>query len=619
MLFLSYATEDAEVARELGRALTDADLDPFLWEDHRGGLFMERLQDAIKRSDAFVALLSPHFIDSPWCRREQGMAIQREQELRARDESCVFVHVMEVGTTQPSAAGFLGGYDWVRLAGSKSRNEQIQELIDRLKSARPAEKTSTAASAGGLQASPLFRNRDDELSTVVRGLTNAGGPHFWLVIAPPQLGKTWFLEKVGEELTSRPQDDWVTTFVDLHRLRVGDRDDAGKVLARLFGRDDAMTITPETCLDIAQGIVRGKKSHLCLLDGAELLSHETARDLRDWMSEIYQLLEDSDVRLAFVVASRRDKEWRSVTPSPRLSMLPLTQFTDSVVRGVLRRLAQDTRQREPSPATYTRIVKSAHHLSEGVPALLVLCLQWIQAQQWLKPERLENPEVFEELAWPYLRTALLSRDSLLPRSPEQSKDARNALEQAFRILAPYRLFTQSHLRHHLEWDSLFEDALRAADWSIEDLWRAISDTALLTRPLDEAWQQIYPPIRRLLYRYFYKRSEDRAGANRDARGFIRVWAQKQNGKEQVIGLVEVLWHQVSDPQLRESGQFGTELTGSANELSLSLQPSDLYTVAELREYAVERMDNDDEFQSAISHVRGLYDRLIAVVRAPQES
>src|SRR5262249_55021997 len=159
---------------------------------------------------------------------------------------------------------------------------------------------------------------------------------------------------------------------------------------------------------------------------------------------------------------------------------------------------------------FTQHATLAHHLSEGLPALLVQCLHWIRTQEWLRMERLQSQELFEELAWPYIRTALLSRDSLLPQSTENSSESRHALEGAFRILARYRLFTQSHLRRHLESDRVFEASMRAAEWSIEDLWRAISDTALLTRPLNEPWQEIHPTIRRLLYRYFYRSSEHRA-------------------------------------------------------------------------------------------------------------
>ena len=62
------------------------------------------------------------------------------------------------------------------------------------------------------------------------------------------------------------------------------------------------------------------------------------------------------------------------------------------------------------------------------------------------------------------------------------------------------MFTMSHLRHHLEADAAFGSMLRDLGWSADDLWAAVSNAALLTRPLDEPWQEIHPAIRRLLFR-----------------------------------------------------------------------------------------------------------------------
>jgi TIR domain len=619
MLFLSYATEDAEVARGVGRSLASRGFEPYLWQDHRGGQFIQRIEAAIERSDAFLALLSPRFMRSAWCRSEEGMAIQREQELRATGKDGDFVHVLHLGGMAPATSGFLGTYDWVDLTGGwPAADEALSELAGRLRSVQPA---GPVPAGGSRLGSPLFCNRRDEVAAVMGGLTNSGGPHFWLITAPPQLGKSWLLRQISDRMTARPENDWVTRLVDLHRQPLGVRADPGAILGLLFGHDDGTAIGPDAFPGIAREISRGGKSYLCLLDSAELLSQDTAGTLRRWLSEIYQLVEKAgkiNVRLGLIVAARRDAEWRGIAP-PRIAPLPLTPFTVGVVRNALERLAQETDHVGFSPDRYMQIAESVHRLSEGLPALLVRCLQWIRAQEWLELDlELEGQELFEKLAWPYLKTALLSPDSLMPRSEQQPQEEQDVLEQALQILAPYRLFTQSHLRRHLESDPVFVAALRAADWSDEDLWRAISDTALLARPLDEPWQEINAPIRRLLYRYFYKSSRDRAEVNRAAGGFIQVWADKQVGKEQVIGLVEGLWHQVSDPLLGESGPLEATLTESARKLSQALRPSAAYTVPELRRYAVERMKNDEEFQAAISHVPGLFDRLTEAVAAPQE-
>ena len=85
------------------------------------------------------------------------------------------------------------------------------------------------------------------------------------------------------------------------------------------------SVEPEALQRIAVEVLRRGRPHLCLLDGAELLSAETAEVLQKAVSEIYRLVlegDDRSVRIAFVVASRRDDEWRRVSRNPRLSLLP---------------------------------------------------------------------------------------------------------------------------------------------------------------------------------------------------------------------------------------------------------------------------------------------------------
>jgi len=193
----------------------------------------------------------------------------------------------------------------------------------------------------------------------------------------------------------------------------------------------------------------------------------------------------------------------------------------------------------------------------------------------------------------------------------------HALEQAYRILAPYRLFTRSHLNYHLKSDLAFSTALESQGWSMEDLWTAISGTALLSRPQKEPWQEIQAAIRRLLHRYYYKSDEHRAEAHGEARKFVEVWADSQSGKEQVIGLVECLWHEATVLRLREPAEMEQRLIQSARTLSLALRPSTAYALDELRDYASVRMRNDEEFQEAVSNVDGLFTRLIDIVVKPQ--
>jgi hypothetical protein len=484
----------------------------------------------------------------------------------------------------------------------------------------------TDSQTGPANPSPAMRapkeslphGRDHELEKVVQGLASVSGPHFWLIVAPPKLGKTWFLQRLAAELQAMQPSRWLTTYVDLRSRPLDAPDEAERLIALLFSGDSLPLTDPPTAGGIAQQVLMSQHSYLCLLDSAELLNEHTASRLRSRLGQVHNLLrsaDQSDIRLGVIVASRRDDGWRGVTPSPRLSLLPLTVLDLYAVQEALHVLAEDM-GRTFDVATYQYHAAHVHHLTEGLPPLLVQCLEWIRTQQWIGMERLESYELFEAFARPYIDKVLLADDSLFLLTHRKSARARHVLEHAFRFLAPYRFFTQSHLRYHLDAHPVFARSVRTAGWSTEDLWRALSGTALLKQPLDEPWQEIHPAIRRLLYRYYYKTDQQRAECHRDAQKFLQVWADRQSGKEQVIGLVESLWHEATFLRLTQPAQMAEVLSESARKLSQALRPSAAYTVTELQTYAANRITKDEEFQEAVGNVAGLADGLAGIVEAP---
>ena len=452
----------------------------------------------------------------------------------------------------------------------------------------------------------------------MRGLTSATGPHFWLIVAPPKLGKTWFLHRLSAELQAIQSDHWLTKHVDLRSHPLDAPHEAERLVALLFGLNSVPTAEPPTTRGIARQVLVSRHSYLCLVDSAELLDENSASALRSYLGQVHDLVQSAartDIRLGVVVASRRDNEWRGVTPNPRLSLLPLGAFDLDAVQEALVVLAEDMGLTFDVP-TYQHHAAQVYHITDGLPALLTQCLEWIRDEQWLGMERLESYELFETFAKPYIDNVLLADDSLLSSTYRKPDGMRHVLEQALRFLVPYRLFTQSHLRYHLAGDPFFAAAVRAAGWSLEDLWRALSGTALLQRPLDEPWQEIHPAIRRLLYRHYYRSDEQRAGAHREARKFVQIWADKQSGEEQVTGLVEGLWHEASFLRLTRSAETASILKEYARRLSRALRPSAAYTAAELQAYAADRIKQDEEFQEAVGNIAGLAERLAEIVAAP---
>src|SRR5689334_600344 len=234
-VFLSYAEEDREIAAEISAWLGEQGVERFNWLTSGSGRFLPLIEGAISRADAFLALMSPHFMASRWCSRERDLALLREQQLQEDDPGREFVHVLETGTIRPEAAGFLGSYNWLSFTSPSARDDAFDELARRLGLARrhatagpSAPVAGAAAAAGrprgasgspppggpprhgsppgdgglspdGIFALPPFRNREREFDLVEAGLVSGEKP-FWLVTAPPQLGKSWFLKRARTRL-----------------------------------------------------------------------------------------------------------------------------------------------------------------------------------------------------------------------------------------------------------------------------------------------------------------------------------------------------------------------------------------------------------------------------------
>jgi hypothetical protein len=640
-IFLSYAEENSRVADQIVEMLDGAGHRVFNWRDprQRGLRFRRQIERGIKESDAFIALLSPSYLRSYWCNLELDMALQRDQELQNENPDNAFIGVALVAVVRPVDAGALGSYDWLDMTNKEKVNAGLQELAERFGEADRPEASYPAV--GGVADSavainnilgetsatsrydPDFRNRADELHKVLLGLTNSGGPHFWLVVAPPQLGKTWFLNRVSaDEALARPV-SWVVHSLDVWSQPPSVRGDAARLLSRLFDQEShgAPGQEPPSLRTIAQSISNSERPHLCLLDSAELLEKETARALRRGLSQIYNFVQNTPrrgIRLALIVASRRDdEEWRGVVPRPPLSSLPLTEFTTDVIQQTLYDLAVTNRV-DFSTEELRRNADRVHRLTEGLPALIARCLRWIRAEDFVDLERLATPELFAQLMYPYVEEELLTSAGLLQSEGQRPDGPLEALKHAYRVLAPFRLFTHSHLRHRLEHDAEFRNALEAASWDMADLWTAISATSLLRRPLGEPWQEIHAATRRLLYRYFYRTNDERAEAHYEARKYVEAWTEGQNGTEQPVGLVECLWHEANTFGSGNSAEKISSLTDSARKLAHDIRKSPAYMPPELRSFAVDRMRRDEELQDAVGS-QELFDRLVEIVTRPEDS
>lgn len=629
IVFLSYAEQDASTGQELAawlgnhgfRVISGGPAAPEAASSSPEG-------HGIYTAQAFVALVSPDFLASPRCQEELQVAVRRKQSLASAGSAGSagdFIYVLRIASTSLDDSG-LESYSLIDLATTSdwAREVALSKLGSgiisgaRKASARPGPQ-------GHVRTGQSFLDRDEELERVLYNLSSPSGSRFWLVTSPPGLGKSRFLEQLTAKVGEPAAGNWVTSAVDLRQDPAASRPDALTVVRKLFdierprppGPGDNPGDDPDDdLLSAAQKIIREGQPWLCLLDSAELLPDSVVGQLRQYLSKIYRLIQDRspDALLALVVASGRDDGWKGLWPSPQPTILALDGFSSGAIQSALEGLA-GRMQAVRSPHGLRTDAALVHQVSEGVPELVEQSLEWIRAQEWLEIERLNSPQFFDKVVRPYVRERLLAPALLFPAEgslPANAAKQSEVLLGALRVLVPYRIFTMSHVNHSQDHDPSFGAAVKEANWSVEDLWGAITGMALFHSPHDEPWQEIHPALRRLLFRYFY-RTHEQADAHQAARDFSVNWAVELPGKERIVGLVESIWHEAARLRLSRNAGMGGALTEFVRNLPFEAYPS-AYAGTELRHYAVQRMRNDDELQREVADV-DLFDTLTQVVLA----
>jgi hypothetical protein len=605
-VFLSYAEEDEAVARSLVDRYVGSGVEFYWWQDdeQRGRRFVGEIERGILSADLFVVLMSPNYLASSWCRRERDLAIQRETDLGHHQ----LIYVLKVAETRYATSGFLSGYDWLDLT---SQDEQALAVVD---AALPLTRALPAHPTG---ATPVFRNREDELNEVVHHLTTTAGRDLWLILSPPKMGKSWLLDQLEKELRGRVA-NCLVRLLDLREYPSDLRIDPARLLGTLLDVDGL--IDPGAAVDtravqrtIAAELSQRKRPQLYLLDSADLLDAACAAQVRSALTGIYQWLRltgTTHSRLSVIIGSRRHDDWKRLDPASglRFHTVELTEFSEDVVYQALSELGHNLgaeKQRD--------CAKRLHRLSEGLPALLIRSLHWVEKTAFLDMSKSDRKATFDAVARPYIRDDLLSISSLVPSGGDDLSLAMRLLESALKKLVPYRLLTQSHVSFHVDNDPDFGKALRDAKWSLDDLWRALGRTALLKRLPEEPWQVIHPPIRRLLYRYYYGSEDARHQAHTTARQFYRGWTGEHNaGMEQGVVLVECLWHETArmmaerPPRGRKS-RVRKLLPDVAAELATEFAKSPFYRPVEFSEFVANRINADEEFQLLLREYGGLFD------------
>ena len=600
-VFLSYAGEDAEVARRLAGWLEASGFAVFWFQspDRRGERFIVELETRIAEADFFLVLMSPSYLASGWCDREREYALQRENDL-----GHPVIRVLEVRPVPVGSGGFLGPYARIPL-----RSPSGDRLPDEV-----AVALGLPGTTRDRQLSTVFRNRHDEIAKVANALELTTGQDFWVVVSPPRMGKSLFLRHIRDRVTSGGTK---VRLVDLS-TEAGDLwSDAPKLIGHLLDVTvDASTerLGDEQVRRIARSVLdRGRQFYF--LDSADRLDRATALEVRRVLADLHRRLWSNggaQSRFGVVVATRQHDDWRGIAATgSRFEPVYLSEFTPQIVD-------QAVQQYQPRwTAQNTRAcAELLHRLSEGLPALLARWLDWAEDKQFFElAEEAEEDEAFDTVVRPYVVSDLLRPEVLFTRRHAYATRYAEVIRRALRSLVVYRLFTRSHLLFHHDLDTRLQQLVADVGWTFAELWEAVTKVTLLVSDGREMWREISPPIRRLLYGYYYRSDADRVRAHRDARAFYERWVGKEAAQELGVMMVECLWHETSRRLLEEPSTIPAELPAVAGALARDFLSSTMYSPDEFAWFVARRLSKDDELQLALSGFGTVFDAVLASIEA----
>jgi hypothetical protein len=614
--FLSYAEEDQIVGRGLAEALVARGFIVYWWRDpaQQGRRFASAIEKALYEADLFVAVLSPDYLRSPWCTRERNMAVQLE--VKRGNEFIAVIQAAEVGSEW---SGWLEEYVRIPLQGT-DWNGAVDALLRITGPAQPSPASGTPEPRIPEPSSPepKFRNRDDELDQIVGELTTEGGTDLWLISSPPQLGKSWFLYELADRVTQRISGCKVR-LLDVKDDPAALGSDPVLLLKTMFDLstplpNHASELTDAVLSRVATEISRRRVQQMYLLDTADLLERGSVEQLHGYLSEIFRKLHESgsNTRVRVVLGGRRIDRWKLVS-AVRSSKLRLTEFTEVIVRSALAELAEPNHQL--STEQLNALARRLHRLCAGLPALLVPVLERIGRDDFVGLDDAWWRSAFDEVVRPYVRENLLSADSLCPAGSRDAGKNQELIELGLKMLTPYRMVTMSHLKYQINNDADLRTTLDGAARGPVDLLRALYDTALVTPVTGEPWVEIHPPIRRLLYEYYFTRDEDRLATHRAAQSYYQTWREQHAGKEQPVMLLEYLWHEVMQRSTGLASDGLDSLPAFAAAATREFLQNSIYDALELDLFITDRMEDDLELKLALSGHPGLFDTLLASIKS----
>lgn len=535
-IFISYAEEDSGIARKVAEHLKKKGFNPYYYEDPKieGNNIIENIEKALKKSKIFLFVLSPDYLSSKWCKAEFEVAFLMQLEASTKGEEYE-IHPLKVKEVETGNLVFERRYVQTDLTKG-SFDEKFNQFIDNKLVEKRTVEGKTKSPRGWLP----FQNRESELHKLETNLDNLAGSHFYLVVAPPQMGKSWLLLQLSRKLID-PKLNWIVQYFDLQTDHEA-RSNIKKILVGLNFQVDELKSNDneELCLAAAKQIKDSGKYWLLLLDSVEHISDQTAKQFRTFLGGLSRRLEPVSSRIAVVAASRTELlPFKGHIPKPNFEILELTPFSQNVIVSATRATNKDT----GALLNYQDISDRLLKLTEGLPELITRYLDWMRIKTGFAfiPEDLEKDTLYKDIVVAYIEEALLSARVLLPYIP--SSNVQEELRQAWARFvvkaSSFRIITRSHIRFMTS-EEIMKNMSSLPQMS-PDLLDAVGKLHLVI-PTQTMWYQIAPPIRRLLFHYNYRTNTEKLQVHKQNELLYKGWKNKLSGTDALRFTIEKLWH-----------------------------------------------------------------------------
>lgn len=628
VVFISYSHKDEQEKDALLNHLSVLDAKFTIWSDDQiagGDAWELKIEQAISEASMGILLVTANFLNSEFIIKEEVPKLL----LRRKNDGMIVYPIIAKACAWKKV-------DWLAKLNVRPKNgtpiwKADENFVDdrlAIISEEVADLLSTSIVPVDARQ-PKFQNREEELDEILSNLRKpVGGVCFWQILAPPQLGKSWFLSKLAVDLNKFEQG---TKTWEVRRVNIKKEDNSlnlrsniGTLLTQFFGVSIGEPVSNADVKNIARLIVTSKRYWLLLLDDAHLLSDEVAVLLRNILSDVdHQIRNHNEARIAFVASSRRHFNYwgRQLPGFPRFNKRLLTPFTENVISITLRHML-DRDSVIIGNNDLAETAQSLYQITEGLPALLILYLGWIQENEYIFDKKeLEEKELFGLLTKPYIEEKIISADSLLPAENDanQIKPKYDVLGAALKELCSYRRFIMRYLDDWLSNEDNIKSSMPALKWSISDLHGALKRTYIMEPTSNDLWTVFYPAVRRLLFRYFYGTRSQQEEAHKRARKFYLAHWQEWDGTDRAIIIVEYLWHTSECLKLKKAGATEKLIIDFAREIFNDSVKSNLYSIQEIREIIMSRMGDDEEFQNSIYRIGPeVSKKLMLILKAPGE-